>query len=737
MSMRAEWETWKQDGNKRTSRHSIEIIDTGGSINGTFDIDFEQGFVLTDGGKPKDRWPTIQPRSLRFSMKVLYENHYRLAKAIGTSTKITRFIVIYKRSGRVNFVGLILTEGTTLTEGAKHKVDGLLIRDGVFTITAVDGITLLQGETIFLSGDNVPRTFRSWFREIFRNMPTLSYLASRPFRFQTSWVPDTGSENFMENQAVASGAFLKGQLRQGGQEPLTKWDMLVMFCETFNMRCFSSNGYYIFQQLENLDGVMYVYDQVFNPQGTTAPQFLFSQTVGDNATGTGLEMRAPEVTSWVPPIRGARVVYKADFNPNLLLGEKYDLSVATSECKEDVSTVPVKTGLERLRIIASLEYTLVQGSYAGQVRVVFNFVIKVGANYYVREVLPTGNWRHPQYQTPEWTTTPGFYQEYVEFLNVLPGEDLLKFYIPIFFSTARLDIGWDDDPFTMCLSWIAYGFDDVDPQGYQLLTKQELDMQVFLDDLDVAVLDVENNLVEPVERIVELENEVENQEIIERTIYFSSGPNAGSISRITDDSRPPISTLEWTAPGLGTGLHYNILAKSLASRGAKASTFMHTTVEGPYNDLFQLRACGATWIWWSGQYEIKQHQEFHSGEFLQLNIDPVTDEPFEIDNYSIVERPTVPTKGIGGPGNTIEIEVTGITGDRINADTYKIPMPDTTGWPADAVRDAVQYNLSGNPQRYREVPTITNEFGWDNDNRDFVLSENSQARLWHIFRIFF
>lgn len=738
MSLIAQWDTYRQDGNIRTGNHSIEIMDTQGNLSGEFSIDFTSGgFQLTTAGKPKDRWPTIQPRSLTFTMQVRTAAQYQLVESIGTSRDSYRFIVTYRRGARPVFVGVILTSGTTFINNAPITINLGTYYDGTFTITAIDGLTMLQRQRVGINPSEFRKKFSGpagWFRDIFRYMPTLPYLVGAPFLFQTSWVPDNGDANFIDSQTVAADAFHDKQARLGESQFMSGWDMLTMFCEAFNMRCVSVYGFYLFQQLEDLDAPAYQYDKQFNYIGTNVlPNYITDLEVDM------LEMRAPEVTSWEPPIREATVIYKADFNGNLLLGNKFDLTTATSVCYTDISNVTVKTSLERLRIIGSIEFTPYAGNYSGLVRIIFFMQIKVGSNYYVRDITNADYYR-PTYGVPQWTTTPGYYYEVYDPLVTMPDEDGRKFYIPIFFSTHRLELAWDDDPLTVCFGYELYGFDEntpADAYGYQLTTKAELDLQAFLMDADVAILDQEDNLVEPVEKRVNIVENENNEGEISRTILFSSGPNKSSKSRLTDDSTPPVDTIDWTVPGLGTDLHYNILVKSLLARGIESATFMGTLLEGPYQETTRLRACGAEWVWWTGRYYHHEHQEFHQGEFLRVKVLPSSTSIVEQDKYDIVERPPVPTRAIAGDPEVVEREVIGITGNTINADTYNIPMPNTDGWTKEQIRSVVTYNRAGNVQRYVDPPTNVPMFAWDNANRNFVLPEKSQAHIWHVFRIHF
>lgn len=738
MSLIARWDTYRQYNSARTASHSLEIIDTEGNLYGDFSIDFNNGFELITAGKPKDLWPGVQPRTLRFTMQVRTAAHYQLVRNLGTSTSSNRFIVVYKRGARPVFVGVILTEGTTLVLRPPIEINSSPFYDGSFVVTAVDGITLLQNQREYILLSEFRRKFNTsvgWFSRIFEDMPTLPYLVGSPFLFQTSWVPDNGTANFLENQTIAGSAFLNIQDRLGGEGSalLTAWDLLEYFCFAFNMRCVSIYGFYLFQQLEDLNSPAYQYSKEFNYVGT----FNVPSVVTDLESDL-LIMRSPEITNWQPPIREAEVIYRADFNPNLLLGNDFNLETATNVCLTDVSNVVVKTGLERLRIIGSIEFTPELGSYAGLVRVIFYFTIKVGSNYYVRDITNTDYYRLT-YAAPTWQGSAGFYYEVYDQLITMPDEDARKFYIPIFFSTHRMELAWDDEPLTFCFGYEVYGFDETTPGdefGYQLTTKAELDLKAYLMDADVAILDQEDNLVEPIEKRVSLINKDTNKGVISRTIYFSSGPNKASKSRITDDSSPPVDTINWTAPGLGTDLHYNILVKSLMARGVQASTWMGTLLEGPYQELTRLRACGAEWLWWTGRYYIHENTEYHQGEFLQIKLIPPSGGIDILDRYDIVERPPVPTKALAGDPVVVEREVTGITGTTINADTYNIPMPDTTGWETEQIRSIVTYNRSGNVQRYVDPPTILPMFAWDNANRNFVLPENSKAHLWHIFRVY-
>lgn len=726
MALRAEWHTYRQEGNIRTGVHSIEIENTQGSLSGTFRIDFNEGFKLIDGGKPKDAWPVIQPRSCQFQMFVENDNHMNFVKSIGQSTDISQFIVTYRRWNRVVFVGAILTEAVTLIQGAPFKVDGTNRKNSVVSITAVDGLTFLKSKLAFPHGNNVRNTLIDIITFEMNEMPTWSYLNNNIFLFQTSWVPDTGTANFVLNQSVNGNVFQLIKERLSGDNPLMSWDVLTYVCEAFNMRLRAAYGYYFFQQLEDTSAVSYVYNQSGDYVGTSN-----TTTYIQDADVDGLNMIDPHIEVYSPPIKRSRVVYHYSYNPNLAFGTNFEVNDYGEQCYTDHNEVDFQGGVSRLRIIGSLEYTPFNGGVdsEGLYKAIFYLKIKLGDQYYVRPLTSTFDYFRPQFGSEQWQSgEDGYYMTGGEVFN-MPNDHTRKYYLPIYFSTKYIPIGLAGEDLTICLGVVAYDDDDNE------VDDTKLGMITILDDLDITLIDIENQVVEKTSTEVKIENPGSNTKTITREIYFSTGPNSGSDGRITDDSSPPVDTENWTVPGQGTDIHNVQLAKSLMSRGLKGQVWMQTVVEGPYQDLVPLRACGATWVWWTGQYIIDEHQEYHKGEFLQVAIDPVSYEAETNDVMRVLQRPTKPTEPIGGRSEPVEIEVTGITGNRINADTYEIPMPDTTNWSHDEIRNIVTYNQGGNIRKYTENPTIENEFMFDSATRDFVLGENSRANLWHVFRV--
>lgn len=727
MALVAEWHTYNQANNARTGKHRIEINDTqGNTAQGEFSIDWTAGgFELTDGGSPKDLWPIIQPKSLRFTMKVTRADQKAFIRAIGTSTDSSRFTVVYKRGQRPVFAGVILTEAVTYIENPDIMIDGIRYKDGAFVVTAVDGITLLQKITYSETLIQKREPFIYYIAYALSRMPTASLLLPNSILLQTSWIPDTGTANFALNQSVATRVFFEAVNRLGGLQFPTLWDLINDICIGFNMRCRTAYGYYFFQQLDDLSANGYLYNMSGALVGT---QNIVSQV--QDLESDMLTLRNPHVETYSPPIKEARALYNFKFNSNLANGYKFESNVYTETCYNNISTVSIKNDRTRLRVIGSLEYTpIVTGGHTGQVRAVFWLKIKVGLQYFARDLVVPGQYFYYQYKPTEWTTTETKYYIIGDALATLPESSDNKFYIPIYFSTLPLDEALDNEQLSICFGHELYDTDNVK------IFESAVATIAILDDLDITAIDQENNVVERTSIETKITNPAPNEKRIDREIFFSTGPNKSSDNRITDDSVPPVDTINWTVPNQGTDTHYVQLTKSLMSRGMQAQTWMQTVVAGAYQDLLRLNACGAEWIWWSGKYYHSEHQEFHKGEFLQIKVLPVGLTPEEQDIFDVLERPPVPTRGDAG-NNVAEIEITGITGSTINADTYNIPMPDTIGWTDEQIRSVVIYNRSGNIQRYKDPPTILNEFAWDNANRNFVLAENSQANLWHIFRIY-
>lgn len=735
MSLVAQWDTYRQDGSIFAGRHTLEIIDTQGSLSGEFSIDFQNGFELTTGGQPQDLWPTIQPKSCRFTMQVRTGAHYQLVQNIGQSGNVRRFVVKYSRGANLEFVGLILSKGTTFINNAPVTEGVGTFYDGSFVVTAVDGITLLQSSA-FDPFELGRRTLREHLKDVFNHLPTKPYLSGSFFAFQSSWIPDNGTANFILNQSVESSIWAieesKRNTTENNYEYNTDWYVLESFCTAFNMRCVNANGYYFFQQLENIHAPVYLYDADFNFAGS-ASAGLVTYSITE-PIGRGRHLIAPDVTSWTEPFRGAKVVYKHDFNKNLLLGNKFDLvpSGVAVFCYNDVSQVPVDTFTTRLRFVGSIDFVPFIGSHSGPVIVSFYLKIKVGNNYWARELLDPNERVFWYYKVPEWTTTDSKYYIIYDDWVTLPDEDGLKFFIPIFFSTYYLSTAWDNDNLSIC-----FGFEVHDENGTQIFTPGHLDMHAILADLDVSLIDIEDNIIEQKELEVRVTENEDNSEVISREIIFSTGPNTGSEHRITDDSDPPDYTDTWSAPGISADKHYNVLLKSLMSRAVTSNTWMKTTLEGEFYDNAILAACGGEWLWWTGRYYHDQHQEYWKGEFLQISLDSVSGTVNEQPKQGLIERPPGPSKSYAGAPTVKEIEITGITTNKINADTHKIPMPDTTGWTDERIRSVVTYNRSGNLQRYRDPVVTVPDFSWDNTNRDFLLPENSKAHIWHIFRIYY
>lgn len=725
MSLVAEWSTYRQQGSIKTGSHSIEIIDSSGGLNGTFEIPAQNGFELNLGGKPKNLWPTVQPGSLRFTMCVENSIHENFVKSIPNITNISQYIVVYKRGVRPVFVGVIEPEAITYVKSNSFLVDGVRKINGLFNITAVDGLTILKQVNWYEGQIALRRTIIDWIVECLERMPTYDYLFSNALLFQTSWVPDTGTANFVLNQQISARSMYEKIQRLGGTTPNNYYNILEAICEGFNMRCLPSYGFYFFQQLDDPGAVGYLYDR---SGGFTGTQPITS--IIQDADVDGLNLMDPHIESYSTPIKESKVTYEFSFNPNLANGVKFDHTAYAESCLNNLSVVSIKNIATRLRIIGSLEYTpTITGGFSGQqVRPVFWLKIKIGNYYYARELLTSGQYFYYNYKTPEWTTTESRYYE-IPGLITLPDSDKAKFFHTIYFSTLYVPQAVDNEQFSICFGHELYDINNTK------IFETSVVVEAILDDLDITPIDVENNVVERTSIDAYIPNAFRNRTKIERTIHFSTGPNESSPNRITDDSVPPVSTLDWTVPGLGTDIHYKQLVKSLASRGMTGNTFMETLIEGPYQSLVRLRACGAVWQWWTGKYYHDNHEEYHKGEFLQLSLDPVDIEVETEEKFDVVQRPTKDTRPIGGRGEEVEIEVTGISTNRINADTHGIPMPDVTNWTHAQIRNIVQYNANGNPQRYRENPTILNEFMFDAATRDFVLGENSDPRRWHVFRV--
>lgn len=729
MGLIAEWDSYRQEGNARTGKHSLEIIDTQGGLSGTFKIDFTNGFEIRDGGTPKDLWPVIQPRSLRFTMYVETAVHLSFVRGIGTSSDVARYIVIYKRGARPVFVGVVLTEATTFVRHNDIRIGGAVFINGLFSVTAVDGITMLNEVTFLESLIQRREPLIYWITQALSNMPTWPYLLNNCMLFQTSWVPDTGSANFVLNQSVASRVFFERVNRQGGVEFPSQYQVLSTICETFNMRLKSAYGYYFFQQLEDTSAPAYVYNKSGSLAGTSNTTTYIQDVDID-----GLNLMDPHVETYSPPIKESKVTYRFSFNGNLARDVKINSNVYAETCWNDISLVFVQNETTRLRFYFTIEYTpTITGGFTGQLRTVFWLKIKVGSMYFARDLVTAGSYFHYQYKPEEWTSTETKYYIIPDALVTLPDNDQKKYFFPVDFATLKMSPAatYHNQQLSICFGHEAYDVDD------NKIFESTVATQAIVGDLDVTAIDREDQVVEPVALDARIVNPgVANRIKIEREITFSSGPNKSSDNRITDDSSPPVDTINWSVPGQGSDLHYNQLAKSLMSRGMKAQTWMETRVEGPYQDLVPLRACGAVWVWWSGRYIMTTQEEYHQGEMLQVKLDPVSLEIEEHERTDLVHRPRNPTVDNGGPGKIARRLITGITTNRINADTYRIPMPDTTGWDEDEIAAIVDYNKGGNPQKYVSAPVIQDEFSWDNANRDFVLPEKTRAHIWHNFRIF-
>ena len=243
----------RDTGQYKLRDHRLVIQGPGAS--GTFRVPFEGALLITEG-KERSVWQTIQATTLQFDIIIEDDSHIDFITSL-VDAKENEYTVQYWRGGWLSFYGIILADEVVKQEGPRHILHGEESPSGRHTITAIDGLTVLQGIPYWDETADAPYNVNFNATNIYRDkiathigrcMSDIPTAAGLAMEFRTYWSATPGGANFMDTIWIDGDVFVK-QKRGGGWESFSKWEVLKWFCEHFDMRLYFAAGRYIFEQL--------------------------------------------------------------------------------------------------------------------------------------------------------------------------------------------------------------------------------------------------------------------------------------------------------------------------------------------------------------------------------------------------------------------------------------------------------------------------------------------------------
>lgn len=708
--------------------HRLEIVDTQGGISGTF-CGTDEGVVYRQEGRSRSLWQDIQPASITFTMIIENATHVAFIDGLKQFTE-KRFIVRYYRAGQLFFVGVVLADeivtrfGNNITSlGASNHPHGR------YTVTAVDGISLLK-EIAYQQDDGlpwlVPATPAEIITRCLQKMPTAGN--GQRIAYVTNWTPDTGGGPNFESNVKIHGRNLLEESRQGGYKFFSCYEVLKQLCLHFDMRIYYIYNVYWFEQINTkvTGGSVTLTDFNNIPGGT------LSSAGGGNIIDCDRDWRlAEDIRAHKPPLRTVTTFYEFDIAYNVLEGNTWEMQTAQSDvCFTGLGPLPITNTETRFTLKGNIEfvYKVNAGTYTGPVRTVFFFKIKLGTQYFVRELIDTNYIEnYSNFNPQEWTTTAGYWTEPHPHQYIMPQDELIKLYHPFFITSLPIPTSLDAEELEICFRHETYGENNV------LIAPGNIQVSATIKDADAKVIDREDNIVEETTIATTVLNSTDNSKNISRTLLFSDGP-VYSERKMTGLGFNPPDTSAWTIPGIGTFPHYEALARSIMARGMQTQEFLEGAICGPTSGGPYLYD-GKLWIFMRGEYI--SGKETWAGEWLRLELGnagaltKITEEVFKETGG--------PTSFIAGGGGTGLRPVCRIVTDvqqNINVDSIGLPVPDTTGWTNEQIDARLEVYKQGIWQRYVSPgPARVDEWEWDNTNRLIKLGEQTRTGDWTKLRV--
>jgi hypothetical protein len=746
--------------------HRVEIIDTqGGTPSDTFCGLVPPGVVVRWEGNSRTIWQTIQAQTCEFTMILENDNHVQFVRNLGLGQEY-RFVVRYKRNNNLMFVGIIFIDEVILSREQDVLRSGSYAPHGYFTVTATNALGLLQN-TPYHGDDNVPYTAGTANienpialfsgREVvcrhignaMKRIPGVlqAYLPVTPIIIVTNWSADVGGTPWMEHIAIDHRVF-QDLGRTEGVRAFSCFDVLKLICEAWDFRLIVNFfGRFIFEQLNtrvfggNFSG--YQIDGTPVGGGVSSP-FAFEV----DCEGP-LWKISPDTRALKPPLRSSTVQFETDLSANYLFGKKWSdkntpitsLTDSSEICFSNLGPAEIKNAETPMRMRGNIEFWIYDiASYPGLIRPVFYITINVGTYYYVRDLLDPAEKFNPTippgedsiYDAEEWVASDSEFTVVYTGGQIKPfkvGPEGLHFEQPIWFVTKFLPVSEDDEQVKVCLR-CEFVDENSDPLPSGLGT---IGYKVIWEDADLAILDSEENIVEQVKLDVTILNDSQNTRDLSRKILMSDGFNEFAYNRLTDDQSPPEKSTTWTN-GIGSAPHYELLARTIMSRGMSVQEYLDGEIKGPYDPTSNLLYDGITWVWMQGAYNSGTDRWI--GEWFKLEIGAAGSLP------SGEEEVFVNTPGPPGVDSTVAIANTirpyyrELNGAYETIDIVAdagLPPINTTGWSDNEIASRFRVFRNGIMAKYNPnadtVPAEErriDEYRWDNATKEIVFGERTR-----------
>ncbi len=731
MALTWEYETTvktRTGGEQPGYSHRVEIIDTQGGVSGDF-CGTDEGVRLRTEGRSRSFYQTIQGSSLSFTMIIDGDTVVNFIEALANFDE-KRFFVKYYRDGLLWFTGVILTEAVTTEYGNKVMREGASVQSGLYTVTAVDGITLLK-EIAYNQSDGSAWVGYYTVAEIAGKCLTLMPTANQGQGqiWFTKWAPDTGGGNDFAQNVQIRGNNLFEESRQGGIKFFSCWNVLKIICEHFDIRIYYSFNQYWFEQINARvgGGDIYGYSLAGSPGGAGG-SFVASSTAIDCDNRFILD---PDRRTRAAPLRTVTTVYDFHIAVNLLAANKWENQTAQSDvCFTGLGpNVPITNNTTRLTFKGNIEFitSANSGTTTGWMRVVFFFKIKLGTQYYSRELKGTDYFNNYQnFEDEEWTTSAEYYVVPYHAHHIQPNDDGIKLYKPFFITTKHIPQSLDAESLEICFRHELYSWDD-DAKEPVLVAPGDVQVEAWLKDGEIKVLDVDDNIVEDTQIVTSILNTVNNSRNIARELRFSDGPVYGD-TRLVDASLVPVDVTEWTTPE-GTYVHYEALARSLMARGMNTQEFFEGSICGKLTNTELIGYDSKAWIWLQGEYI--SGKETWVGEWMYLNLGNAAGLSKTTEEVQLTTGGPTGITVTGGAGLIPVCRVVYNVQKSIDVDAIGLPVPDTTNWTDDqiAARNEI-YKQGVGMLRYVDGGTGVDEYYWNNTTRRIILGETTRTGDW-------
>ena len=717
------------------SVRSITITDADSVITGTFKI---------VGGIHEDTpfRGLIRYREVWFTMEVIDQVHVDFWDALSTN-RINRFIIEYRVATVLRFKGVVNFNKTVNSIRNTRFLEGSSKYNQRLTLYATDGIVLLE-QVDYRQSDGTPFagrvTINNFLADIFAYLPSNS--TTQDLYLISNMNPNTSVfQNFWVNVQIDRGIYSMPS-PNGGYTFMSCWDVLQDFCSGFDYDCYHQADDYVFEnrgaRINGGSFGRYGLDGILRSEGT----FAYFPVSVDNSNRFVLD---PDIRKNFAPCGQVIMEYLVSRPENYLLGESFnrDDNVLTDEVIAALP-VPVPTATARLRWRGRIQFIpkVVTTPEAGAAyRLVFFFEIKLGSQYYVRdlETPANGYYNNSNYTVPEWTSTAGWYVIPVTNLIILPDHYDLSFYKNFFITTLEIPASLDGATLSVKFGHVLY-----DETSIAVTTSK---VEHWLEGSDLIVKETDNNLEQIVQRDIRIINPttVLNPRTIKRKCRFGTGVSETSISRLTDTSVPPVNITSFTNDR-GTFNLSELVARSIISReftGDKifAGSF-RSDDEIRDSDIIDYDS-----IEWVPQRVISDWEkrnvkgvwrEYTQGdesgftlitEDLLLRISEIEGEDPSAGGVIInLSKALAPVAVVLAGAFT-----------SFNVDTVGLPVRDTTGLSTSQIQALIELYPQGGLGMCQLVsgsPVGINQFSWNNSTRTITMGEQIRsgdiliARTW-------